>query len=103
MSEFYVGQRIVRVKRTCGSSPDETTPRLEIGEICIVRWIGMSRFFGVVGEIPAIRIVERVRTFSHGFYRDWPLTAEDFRPLEPRAMSIFRAIAADPSRKLEDV
>lgn len=97
MSEFFVGQKVVRVG-IGAASEDETTTPCVIGEIYTVRWVGKAIFKDVVGRTNAVRIHERVRMFSGDDAERWydfPYFAGLFQPLESKAIAVFRRIARD--------
>lgn len=109
MSEFHVGQKVAFVgsdfKPSTPNRHNEVTPKIEKGAVCIIRWIGQAPFDdgrnGVMHTL-AVRIAERVRTFSgpSAVWVDHPYPAECFRPLveQSQAISLFRKIAADATK-----
>lgn len=106
--EFRVGQKVVVVKLdghdNVTTDTMETTPNLRTSEIYTVRWVGESAFWHRGREVvlPAIRIQERVRTFSHGQWFDWPMAARRFRPLEDDHydISIFQQMCVDAAKSV---
>lgn len=98
MSEFYVGQRVVCVDdSTLGVTFTSDGFRLKRGTVYTVTAI-RPFVSSIVGETIGLQLSEH--PIDNGKCGKW--RAGRFRPVESKAMSIFRAIAADPSRKLED-
>lgn len=99
MSEFYVGQKVVCVDDSVGQFGTDTP--IKANAIYTVRWIGLHHYSFIVGSVPSIR-VSGVKRRSNSGGTDLPFGERRFRAVEYKSMSIFRAIAADPTRKLED-
>lgn len=104
MSDFFVGQRVVYIGSGDNSRPDlKEVGQLKRNNIYTIRWAGTSSFCGGNELEPAIRLAEVVRTFAAApYYNDWPFGARHFRPLASKAISIFRAIAANPHIKISE-
>ena len=99
--DFYVGQKVVCVDDDwpknlafyCPSS--EPVCPVKVGKIYTIREC-------LNGGLE-VRLVEIMRSpCTHPCHHDHPFRATRFRPVEYKAMEVFRKIAADPSRKLED-
>lgn len=102
MSEFYVGQKVVCVDDACvdrcpiaGYIGAGDLDGLTAGKLYTVSQVrcGHGHEFIAVSEI--------IRAKPTAMYDD-AFSSSRFRPIEYKSMSIFRAIAADPTRKLED-
>jgi hypothetical protein len=110
MSDFYVGQKVVYVGMDKSMLPDgiKMKGRREVGDTltknqaCEIRWVGVFRFAvrASIIDLPACRIVGVKRNTQHltnlsDITFDIPWAQICFRPIEFKAIEIFRKIARD--------
>lgn len=93
MSEFYVGQKVVCIAGTPSEPEYELGDTLKTGSVYTIRWLGIYGFREGVVETVKLCGLSRNR----GLLIDLPWTARIFRPLDSKAISIFRQIALDVS------
>ena len=100
---FHVGQKVVcvSVPGNDGSIGDTTFPtNLRVGEIYIVRWVG------IYDDGQAVRLAGLYRNFPLVKWQDIPFRALRFRPVIERKtdIAIFTALLNPANHKhLEDV
>lgn len=95
--DFFVGQKVVCVddNRVISSHPNlgSLLPwPLKKGDVYTVRWQGMHNH-PILGESYCIRVEGITRCDI--LQADCPFRASRFRPVEYKAMSVFRKIAID--------
>lgn len=102
MSEFFVGQKVVCVDDAPYRYNDGSVHAapLKRGEIYTIRRV--SEYDFEPGISLAVWVVGVFRPDQHGNSADSPFGARRFIPLEYKAMSIFRAIAANPKIKIRE-
>lgn len=98
MNHFHVGQKVVCVDdKFKNVSIDQG---IREGQIYTLKWVGMYQHY-VDGEFSGVKLAEVDRGNDDGpegyGAADMPFAARRFRPLVSDPLSIFRAIAADPS------
>lgn len=98
MSEFFVGQKVVCVDDADG----QYTPCPAVkGQIYTVRRLQKDRRF-IEGIFEAVWLGELKRYCPHTQNADTPFALFRFRPLESRAIQLFRQIAANPNIKIRE-
>lgn len=89
--DFFVGQKVVCVNDVIPPTWVGVDPQwfIKKGEIYTIRWVGMhnSSFFG---NSVSLRLAGIVRTDG-----DVPFNGCRFKPVEYKAMSVFRKIVQD--------
>lgn len=108
MSEFHVGQKVVYVGGN--TLRGRIASRREVGDIAVIdmvytiRWVGIKSFIALDGnsvtDKPACRVVELHRNTQHptkldDITRDVAFAQIVFRPLQTKAIDLFRQIARD--------
>jgi hypothetical protein len=97
---FYPGQSVVCVDDKVPLEGGVTVKDAQIAEgtVYVVRWCGWAHLY-VVGDYYGLKLEGVDSKFGEAWgVPDAPYAARRFRPLEP--ISIFKAIAADPSHKI---
>lgn len=113
MTEFQVGQEVVKIKYTIPGHPGakaDIGDLLTDGQIYIVRWVGVHAFIG--GEAAALRVagvtrVTQSQTKPGDVNVDVPWGSIQFRPVQKnivtatvsKGLSMFRKLASDATEK----
>lgn len=95
MTDFFVGQKVVCLVDSNGNSFN-IGGTVKRDAVYTVRWVGMFKF--AQGERPGIKINEVIRVWGvvgRKVWDDCPWGAEFFRPLDSKAIEVFRKIAQD--------
>lgn len=97
---WYRGQKVVCVDDVPGAYENGTfhVVPLRAGEIYIIRQAALVEFYE--GLEVGVWVCGVYRPKPDGSTGDYPFGASRFRPVEPKAMELFRKIAANPKQKV---
>lgn len=103
MNQFHAGQQVVCIDDKVPIEGGGTVKDAHIteGAVYTIRWVGMTSHY-VFGEYLGVRLagIRMNETRDYG-EPDCPYNARRFRPLVKDPIAVFRAILADPDKKID--